>query len=315
MADRILFQFPGQGSQAVGMGGSLAAAFPEARKVFEEVNDALGEDLFTLMQDGPEDELRLTRNAQPALFAASMAGLAVLRKATGREIDTLTDFVAGHSLGEYSALAAAGTLSIADAARLLRLRGDSMQSAVPAGEGAMAAILNAEEDVVNEIVAEAAASGVIQLANDNAPGQIVVSGAAAAVDRAIELAKARGIRRAIKLPVSAPFHCSMMQPAAEAMAEALASANMKDAAVPVFSNVTAATETDAGTLRDNLVTQVTGRVRWRETLLAAKDAGVSRFVEIGTGKVLSGLVKRTLDEAGIVNLDSADDLDSVLGEL
>ena len=315
MADRILFQFPGQGSQAVGMGGSLAAAFPEARKVFEEVNDALGEDLFTLMQDGPEDELRLTRNAQPALFAASMAGLAVLRKATGREIDTLTDFVAGHSLGEYSALAAAGTLSIADAARLLRLRGDSMQSAVPAGEGAMAAILNAEEDVVNEIVAEAAASGVIQFANDNAPGQVVVSGAAAAVDRAIELAKARGIRRAIKLPVSAPFHCSMMQPAAEAMAEALASANMKDAAVPVFSNVTAATETDAGTLRDNLVTQVTGRVRWRETLLAAKDAGVSRFVEIGTGKVLSGLVKRTLDEAGIVNLDSADDLDSVLGEL
>ena len=315
MADRILFQFPGQGSQAVGMGGSLAAAFPEARKVFEEVNDALGEDLFTLMQNGPEDELRLTRNAQPALFAASMAGLAVLRKVTGREIDTLTDFVAGHSLGEYSALAAAGTLSIADAARLLRLRGDSMQSAVPAGEGAMAAILNAEEDVVNEIVAEAAASGVIQFANDNAPGQIVVSGAAAAVDRAIELAKARGIRRAIKLPVSAPFHCSMMQPAAEAMAEALASANMKDAAVPVFSNVTAATETDAGTLRDNLVTQVTGRVRWRETLLAAKDAGVSRFVEIGTGKVLSGLVKRTLDEAGIVNLDSADDLDSVLGEL
>ena len=315
MADRILFQFPGQGSQAVGMGGSLAAAFPEAREVFEEVNDALGENLFTLMQNGPEDELRLTRNAQPALFAASMAGLAVLRKATGREIADLTDFVAGHSLGEYSALAAAGTLSIADAVRLLRLRGDSMQSAVPAGEGAMAAILNADEDVVNEIVAEAAAGGVIQFANDNAPGQIVVSGAAAAVDRAIELAKARGIRRAIKLPVSAPFHCSIMQPAAEAMAEALATANMKDAAVPVFSNVTAATETDAGTLRDNLVTQVTGRVRWRETLLAAKDAGVSRFVEIGTGKVLSGLVKRTLDEAGIVNLDSADDLDSVLGEL
>ena len=315
MADRILFQFPGQGSQVVGMGGSLAAAFPEARKVFEEVNEALGEDLFTLMQNGPDDELRLTRNAQPALFAASMAGLAVLRKATGREIADLTDFVAGHSLGEYSALAAAGTLSIADAACLLRLRGDSMQSAVPAGEGAMAAILNAEEDVVNEIVVEAAASGVIQFANDNAPGQIVVSGAAAAVDRAIELAKARGIRRAIKLPVSAPFHCSMMQPAAEAMAEALASANMKDAAVTVFSNVTAATETDAGTLRDNLVTQVTGRIRWRETLLAAKDAGVSRFVEIGTGKVLSGLVKRTLDEAGIVNLDSADDLDSVLGEL
>ncbi|MEL0197901.1 MAG: ACP S-malonyltransferase [Rhodobiaceae bacterium] len=315
MADKILFQFPGQGSQAVGMGGSLAAAFPEARAVFDEVNDALGEDLFALMQDGPEDDLRLTRNAQPALFAASMAGLAVLRKAAGRHIAELSDYVAGHSLGEYSALAAAGTLSIADAARLLRLRGDSMQGAVPAGEGAMAAILNAEEEVVNEIVAEAAASGVIQLANDNAPGQIVVSGAAAAVDHAIESARARGIRRAIRLPVSAPFHCSMMQPAAKAMEEALAGADMKDAAVPVFCNVTAATETDAGVLRENLVTQVTGRVRWRETLLAANEAGVSRFVEIGTGKVLSGLVKRTLDEAIMVNLDSADDLDSVLAEL
>ncbi len=315
MADKILFQFPGQGSQAVGMGGSLAAVFPEARAVFDEVNDALGEDLFALMQDGPEDDLRLTRNAQPALFAASMAGLAVLQNATGRHIAELTDYVAGHSLGEYSALAAAGTLSIADAARLLRLRGDSMQGAVPAGEGAMAAILNAEEEVVNEIVAEAAASGVIQLANDNAPGQIVVSGAAAAVGHAMESARARGIRRAIRLPVSAPFHCSMMQPAAKAMEEALAGADMKDAAVPVFCNVTAATETDAGVLRENLVTQVTGRVRWRETLLAANDAGVSRFVEIGTGKVLSGLVKRTLDEAIMVNLDSADDLDSVLAEL
>jgi [acyl-carrier-protein] S-malonyltransferase len=267
------------------------------------------------MQDGPEDDLRLTRNAQPALFAASMAGLAVLQNATGRHIAELTDYVAGHSLGEYSALAAAGTLSIADAARLLRLRGDSMQGAVPAGEGAMAAILNAEEEVVNEIVAEAAASGVIQLANDNAPGQIVVSGAAAAVDHAMDSARARGIRRAIRLPVSAPFHCSMMQPAAKAMEEALAGADMKDAAVPVFCNVTAATETDAGVLRENLVTQVTGRVRWRETLLAANEAGVSRFVEIGTGKVLSGLVKRTLDEAIMVNLDSADDLDSVLAEL
>lgn len=315
MPDKILFQFPGQGSQTVGMGGSLAAAFPEARAVFDEVNDALGEDLFALMQDGPEDALRLTRNAQPALFAASMAGFAVLKNATGRNITELADFVAGHSLGEYSALAAAGTLSISDAARLLRLRGDSMQGAVPAGEGAMAAILNAEEKVVNEIVADAAASGVIQFANDNAPGQIVVSGAAAAVDHAIESAKARGIRRAIKLPVSAPFHCSMMQPAADAMAEALAAAGMNDAAVPVFCNVTAATETDADTLRQNLVTQVTGRVRWRETLVAASEAGVSRFVEIGTGKVLSGLVKRTLDDATIVNLDGADDLDLVLAEL
>ncbi len=315
MPDKILFQFPGQGSQTVGMGGSLAAAFPEARAVFDEVNDALGEDLFALMQDGPEDALRLTRNAQPALFAASMAGFAVLKNATGRNITELADFVAGHSLGEYSALAAAGTLSISDAARLLRLRGDSMQGAVPAGEGAMAAILNAEEKVVNEIVADAAASGVIQFANDNAPGQIVVSGAAAAVDHAIESAKARGIRRAIKLPVSAPFHCSMMQPAADAMAEALATASMNDAVVPVFCNVTAATETNADILRQNLVTQVTGRVRWRETLLAASEAGVSRFVEIGAGKVLSGLVKRTLDDATIVNLDGADDLDLVLAEL
>ena len=315
MAKNILFQFPGQGSQAVGMGGSLASAFPDARAVFDEVNDALGEDLFALMNEGPEDDLRLTRNAQPALFAASMAGLAVLRKATGRDITAMTDFVAGHSLGEYAALAAAGTLTIGDAARLLRLRGDSMQSAVPAGKGAMAAVLNAEEELVNEIVAEATASGVIQFANDNAPGQIVVSGAAAAVDHAIAAAKARGIRRAIKLPVSAPFHCDMMQPAAEAMAEALAGADMKDAAVPVFCNVTAATETDAAALRENLVTQVTGRVRWRETLLAASEAGVSRFVEIGTGKVLSGLVKRTLDEATIVNFDGADDLDTVLGEL
>jgi len=315
MPDKILFQFPGQGSQAVGMGASLAAEFPEAREVFDEVNDALGEDLFALMQDGPEEDLRLTRNAQPALFAASMAGLAVLKKSAGRDITELADFVAGHSLGEYSALAAAGTLSISDAARLLRLRGDSMQGAVPAGEGAMAAILNAEEEVVNAIVADAAASGVIQFANDNAPGQIVVSGAVAAVDHAIEAAKARGIRRAIKLPVSAPFHCSMMQPAADAMAEALAAARMHDAAVPVFCNVTAATETDADILRQHLVTQVTGRVRWRETLLAASKAGVSRFVEIGTGKVLSGLVKRTLDEATMVNLDGADDLDLVLAEL
>ena len=194
MAQKIMFQFPGQGSQVVGMGGSLAAAFPEARAVFEEVNDALGEDLFRLMQEGPEDDLRLTRNAQPALFAASMAALAVLQAKTGKQVDEMASFVAGHSLGEYSALAAAGTLEIGEAARLLRLRGDSMQEAVPAGEGAMAAILGAEEAVIDEIIAEASTAGTIQLANDNAPGQIVVSGAAAAVDMAIEGAKARGMR-------------------------------------------------------------------------------------------------------------------------
>ena len=315
MAQKMMFQFPGQGSQVVGMGGSLASAFPEARAVFEEVNDALGENLFRLMQEGPEDDLRLTRNAQPALFAASMAALAVLQAKTGKQVDQMASFVAGHSLGEYSALAAAGTLEIGEAARLLRLRGDSMQEAVPAGEGAMAAILAAEEAVIDEITAEASAAGTIQLANDNAPGQIVVSGAAAAVDMAIEGAKARGIRRAIKLPVSAPFHCDMMKPAADAMAAALAEATVKDASVPVLCNVSAAPESRADALRDNLVTQVTGRVRWRETLLAASRAGVTGFIEIGTGKVLSGLVKRTLEDVAIVNLDEADDLDSVLTQL
>ena len=315
MASKILFQFPGQGSQAVGMGGSLNESYASARAIFEEVNDALGEDLFALMQNGPEDDLRLTRNAQPALFASSMAALAVLQSETGKSASELASYVAGHSLGEYSALCAAGTLHVGDAARLLRLRGDSMQSAVPAGQGAMAAILNAEEAVIDEIVAEASASGVVQLANDNAPGQIVVSGAAAAIDHAIEAAKERGIRRAIKLPVSAPFHCSMMEPAAEAMAAALAEADMSDAAVPVFCNVTAAAETKATALRENLVTQVTGRVRWRETLQALAADGVTHFIEIGSGKVLSGLVKRTLDDAVIVNFDTADDLDSVLAHL
>ena len=315
MAGKVLFQFPGQGSQAVGMGGALADAFPAARAVFDEVNEALNEDLFALMQNGPEEDLRLTRNAQPALFAASMAAVAVLREATGKPVHEMADFVAGHSLGEYSALAAAGTLATGDAAKLLRLRGDSMQSAVPPGDGAMAAILGADEAMIDDIVAESAAAGVIQLANDNAPGQIVVSGAAAAVDHAIEAAKARGIRRAIKLPVSAPFHCAMMQPAAEAMAAALQDADMTDASVPVLCNVTAAGEADAGQLRANLVTQVTGRVRWRETLLTAQAEGVTRFVELGTGKVLSGLVKRTLEDVAIVNLDGADDLDSVLTQL
>ena len=310
-----LFQFPGQGSQAVGMGVSLATSFPEARAVFDEVNDALGEDLFALMKEGPEDDLRLTRNAQPALFASSMAALAVLQKATGKAVADLAGCVAGHSLGEYSALAAAGTLSITDAARLLRRRGDSMQGAVPAGDGAMAAILNAEEAVIDSIIEKASGAGPIQLANDNAPGQIVVSGAVAAVDAAIEIAKDAGIRRAIKLPVSAPFHCTLMQPAADEMATALADASMTYASVPVYCNVTAGPEQAAHRLRENLVTQVTGRVRWRETLGAVHAAGVTCFVEIGTGKVLSGLVKRTLDDVAIVNLETADDLDTVLGAL
>ena len=315
MLSKPLFQFPGQGSQTVGMGVSLATSFPEGRAVFDEVNDALGEDLFVLMKEGPEDDLRLTRNAQPALFASSMAALAVLQKATGKAVADLAGCVAGHSLGEYSALAAAGTLSITDAARLLRRRGDSMQGAVPPGDGAMAAILNAEEAVIDSIIERASGAGPIQLANDNAPGQIVVSGAVAAVDAAIQIAKDAGIRRAIKLPVSAPFHCTLMQPAADEMAAALADASMSDASVPVYCNVTAGPEQAANRLRENLVTQVTGRVRWRETLGAVHAAGVTCFVEIGTGKVLSGLVKRTLDDVAIVNLETADDLDTVLGAL
>ena len=315
MRAKPLFQFPGQGSQAVGMGVSLARSFPEARAVFDEVNDALGEDLFALMKEGPEDHLRLTRNAQPALFASSMAALAVLQQATGKAVSDLAGCVAGHSLGEYSALVAAGTLSITDAARLLRRRGNSMQGAVPAGDGAMAAILNAEEAVIDSIIEKASGAGPIQLANDNAPGQIVISGAVAAVDAAIEIAKDAGIRRAIKLPVSAPFHCTLMQPAADEMAAALADASMSDASVPVYCNVTAGPEQAADRLRKNLVTQVTGRVRWRETLGAVHAAGVTCFVEIGTGKVLSGLVKRTLDDVAIVNLETADDLDTVLGAL
>ena len=315
MRSKPLFQFPGQGSQAVGMGVSFATSFPEGRAVFDEVNDALGEDLFALMKEGPEDDLRLTRNAQPALFASSMAALAVLQKATGKAVADLAGCVAGHSLGEYSALAAAGTLSITDAARLLRRRGDSMQGAVPAGDGAMAAILNAEEAVIDSIIEKASGAGPIQLANDNAPGQIVVSGAVAAVDAAIEIAKDAGIRRAIKLPVSAPFHCRLMQPAADEMAAALADASMSDASVPVYCNVTAGPEKAAKRLRENLVTQVTGRVRWRETLGAVHAAGVACFVEIGTGKVLSGLVKRTLHDVAVVNLETADDLDTVLDAL
>ncbi len=264
MSKKVVFQFPGQGSQAVGMGVALAAEHSVARQVFDEVNDALGEDLFALMAEGPEDEIRLTRNAQPALLATSMAGLAVLREKTGKNIADLASYTAGHSLGEYAALTASGSLGLADAARLLRLRGESMQNAVPVGEGAMAAILGADEALIDEIVTDASDAGVVQLANDNAPGQIVISGATGAVEKAMEIAKDKGLRKVIKLPVSAPFHCSMMSPAAEVMAEALDGVDFADAVVPVVCNVTAAPETKADALKANLVTQVTGRVRWRE---------------------------------------------------
>ena len=312
VSKKVVFQFPGQGSQAVGMGSVMAAAHGEARHVFDEVNEALGEDLFGIMRDGPDDAIRLTRNAQPALFATSMAALAVLTAKTGRPVATLADFTAGHSLGEYAALAAAGSISIADGARLLRLRGDAMQNAVAVGEGAMAAILGADEALITEIVTEAGDVGVVQLANDNAPGQIVISGSAVAVDRAMESARGKGVRRVIKLPVSAPFHCDLMAPAAKVMAAALSDVSFADAAQPVICNVTAAGEQKADALKANLITQITGRVRWRESLMALDAAGVSVFVEIGTGKVLSGLVKRTLSDKTIVNLDSPDDLDAVL---
>ena len=311
----IAFLFPGQGSQAVGMGGALAASHVAAKQVFEEVNDALGENLFAIMQNGPDDMVRMTRNAQPALFATSMAAVRVLEAELGASLTERGCMAAGHSLGEYAALAAVGSLSITDAARLLRQRGDAMQSAVPVTEGAMAAVLGADESQIKSILKEARSSGLVQVANDNAPGQIVISGAAAAVDRAIEIAKAAGLRRVIKLPVSAPFHCDLMAPAAVVMEEALAATNLGDAAIPVYCNVTAAAETNAAKLRKNLVTQVTARVRWRESLIAMSNAGAKKFVELGTGRVLSGLVKRGVEAKAIVNLDGPDDLDSVLAHM
>ena len=311
----IAFLFPGQGSQAVGMGGALAASHAAAKQVFEEINDALGENLFAIMQDGPNDAIRMTRNAQPALFATSMAAVRVLEAELGAPLSSRGGMTAGHSLGEYAALAASGSLSISDAARLLRQRGDSMQSAVPVGEGAMAAILGGDEDQINAILADAKSSGLVQIANDNAPGQIVISGAAAAVDAAIEIAKAAGLRRAIKLPVSAPFHCDLMAPAADVMAKLLSDTNLSDALMPVYCNVSAAAETRADHLRANLVTQVTARVRWRESLMAMSAAGATKFIELGTGKVLSGLVKRSIESDAVVNMDGPDDLDSVLAEM
>ena len=311
----IAFLFPGQGSQAVGMGGALAASHPAAKQVFEEVNDALDENLFAIMQNGPDDLVRMTRNAQPALFATSMAAVRVLEAELGASLAERGGMAAGHSLGEYAALAAVGSLRIMDAARLLRQRGDAMQCAVPVSEGAMAALLGADESQVKSILEEARSSGLVQVANDNAPGQIVISGDAAAVDGAIAIAKAAGLRRVIKLPVSAPFHCDLMAPAAVVMEEALAATKLGDAAIPVYCNVTAAAETNAAKLRENLVIQVTARVRWRESLIAMSNAGAKKFVELGTGKVLSGLVKRGVEAKAIVNLDGPDDLDSVLAQM
>ena len=311
------FIFPGQGSQAPGMGRDLAAAFAAAREVFQEVDDTLGQKLSALMFEGPAETLTLTENAQPALMAHSLAVLRVLEAEGGFKLADRAVVVAGHSLGEYSALAAAGAFGIAQAARLLKLRGQAMQKAVPPGAGSMAALLGAEMPLALEICAEAAASPeggteVIEPGDDNGGGQVVGSGATAAVERAIVIAQAKGVRRAMKLPVSAPFHCAMMAPAADVMAEALRASPPVAPVVPVVANVSAARATDPAEIIDLLVKQVTATVRWRECMLAMAALGVDSFVELGSGKVLSGLVKRITPEATGVNAGTPAEIEALL---
>lgn len=308
------FVFPGQGSQAVGMGKALADSFPQSRRVFEEVDEALGEVLSQTIWDGPENALTLTRNAQPALMAVSLAGIRAL-ESLGVSLSEHVGYVAGHSLGEYSALAAAGTFSIADAARLLRLRGEAMQKAVPVGEGAMAAILGLDIETARAVAEKAAQGEVCQAANDNAPGQVVVSGAKAAVERAMEIAVAEGAKRAIPLPVSAPFHCALMQPAAEVMADALAGVNMNRPAVPLIANVLAAPVDEVTRIRQHLVEQVTATVRWRESVLWLADNEVSLIAEVGAGRVLTGLVRRISPQPVGVAAGSPDEVRSLAERL
>jgi [acyl-carrier-protein] S-malonyltransferase len=304
----LAFIFPGQGSQAVGMGRALADAFVAARLVFEEVDAALGEALTRVIWEGPDQTLMLTENAQPALMAVSLAAMRVLETEAGVDLARDARFVAGHSLGEYSALAAAGALSIADTARLLRIRGRAMQKAVPVGTGAMAALLGLDFEQAVTVAGEAAQDQVCQAANDNGGGQVVVSGDKAAVERAVELAKARGARRAMMLPVSAPFHCTLMQPAADAIAAALARVTVKSPVVPVVANVLAKPIRDPADIVDALVAQVTGTVRWRDSIAFMADAGVTRFYEVGAGKVLSGLVRRVAEGASGVSIGTPDDV-------
>jgi [acyl-carrier-protein] S-malonyltransferase len=310
----IAFTFPGQGSQAVGMGRDLADAFPEARAVFAEVDDALGQKLSSIMWEGPEETLTLTANAQPALMAVSVAAIRAL-EARGFSLAGKIAYVAGHSLGEYSALAAAGTFSVADAARLLRIRGNAMQAAVPVGEGAMAAILGLDQDGVEAACAEATATGPCQIANDNGGGQLVISGARVAVEHAARLCADKGAKRAIMLPVSAPFHSALMAPAAEAMREALAKVTRKPPVVPVVANVVVKPLTDPDEIAARLVEQVTGRVRWRETVEWFAANGVTTLYEIGAGKVLSGLARRINKDVGTANVGTAADVEAALTTL
>ena len=316
----LAFVFPGQGSQAVGMGRDLADAFPVARLTFEEIDDALSQRLSKLMFEGPAEDLNLTENTQPALMAVSLAVFRVLTDLGMKPLPLVAQFVAGHSLGEYSALAAAGAFTVADTARLLRLRGQAMQQAVPVGVGAMAAILGADVDAAKEIAAAAQVNPegpaqICAVANDNAPGQAVVSGHKEAVDRAIKIAAEKGFRRAVILPVSAPFHCALMHPAADAMAAALAKATIAPLSVPVISNITAAPTATPAEIRRLLVEQVTGMVRWRESVIAMKTLGVERIAELGTGKALTGMIKRIDPEIACVPVGTPADIETFLKTL
>ncbi len=304
----VAFVFPGQGSQTVGMGKALAENFAPARAVFDEVDGALGAKLSGIIFEGPIETLTLTENAQPALMAVSLAAMRVLQAEAGVDLARDAKFVAGHSLGEYSALAASGALGIADTARLLRTRGQAMQKAVPVGVGAMAALLGLEFDVASAVAREAAQGQVCEAANDNGAGQVVVSGDKAAVERAVEIAKAKGAKRAMLLPVSAPFHCALMQPAAAVMAEALAKVSVKRPAVPVVANVLAKPISEPSEIVRALVAQVTGTVRWRESVAFMAQAGVQTFYEVGAGKVLSGLIKRIADGSNASAIGSPDDI-------
>ena len=309
------FVFPGQGSQAVGMGRALHDAFPAARAVFEEVDDALSANLKRLIFEGPEDELTLTENAQPALMATSLAVVRVLEQEAGVSLTKVAAFVAGHSLGEYSALAAAGSMTLADTARLLRRRGEAMQTAVAVGEGAMAAILGMDLDAVAAVAKDAAGDGVCEVANDNAPGQVVLSGDSAAIERAAVLAKERGAKRAMPLPVSAPFHCSMLAPAAEVMADALDAVTMSAPHPAWIANVSAVAESEPARMRTLLVEQVTSTVRWRESVLYMKENGVDTLVELGAGKVLSGMVRRIDREITGVSVQGPDDIETLINSI